>query len=74
MKQLKFRQNDFTSEAEFFENFIDKKKLAEKLSISVSAINKMMKKQKIRFHKLGRRVLFRFSEVVTDLQRRSVTS
>lgn len=57
-----------------FENYIDKKKLADKMSVSVSLINKWMKLKRIRFHKFGRRVLFKFSEVVVDLQKRSISS
>lgn len=58
----------------FFENYIDKKTLAVKLSVSISLLNKWMKERKIRFHKFGRRVLFKFSEVVMDLQKRSISS
>ncbi|MGZ3798237.1 MAG: excisionase family DNA-binding protein [Pseudobdellovibrionaceae bacterium] len=74
MKTLCFLKNDINPSSEFFENYIDKEALSEKLSISVSLINKWMKEKKIRFHKFGRRVLFKFSEVVVDLQKRSSTS
>ncbi len=51
-----------------FENLIDKKTLAEKLSFSPSYINKLMVKGLPRI-KLGRAVRFRFSEVVTFIER-----
>lgn len=74
MKRLHPPKTDNMNSSEFFENYIDKKTLAEKMSVSVSLINKWMKLRKIRFHKFGRRVLFKFSEVVMDLQKRSISS
>lgn len=55
----------------FIENFIDKRKLAEMLSLSPSSINKLMAESKIPFKKIGRSVRFRFSEVVAALERNS---
>jgi len=74
MKHLYEPNIDNRPSTEIFENYIDKKTLSKKLSISVSLLNKWMKQKKIRFHKFGRRVLFKFSEVVMDLQKRSFTS
>jgi excisionase family DNA binding protein len=51
------------------ENFYDKKRLAEKLAVSQSYVDKMMT-QGLPRYKIGRAVRFRFSEVMEWLQRR----
>lgn len=54
----------------FFENLIGKKQLAEKLSFSLSYIDKLMAQDGLPHFKIGRAVRYRFSEVVTFLERR----
>ncbi|MEK6774107.1 MAG: helix-turn-helix domain-containing protein [Bdellovibrionota bacterium] len=60
-----------TSHLLLIENLIDKAELSNKLSLSVSYINKLMKLKKIPVRKIGRCVRFKYSEVVQALERRS---
>jgi excisionase family DNA binding protein len=53
-----------------FENLIDKKQLAQFLSLSLSYIDKLMAQEAIPYFKIGRAVRYRFSEVVAFLERR----
>lgn len=53
------------------ENLLTKEMLAEKLSFSVSYINKLMKQRKIPAVKTGRSVRFKYSDVVAALERNS---
>ena len=62
------------NDGSILENYIDKKTLAEKLSLSVSYINKLMKAGKVRYYNFGRSVRFKYSEVVTDLRKWSTTN
>lgn len=59
---------------QFIENYIEKRELARRLSVSVSYINKLMKLNRIRFEKFGRAVRFKYSDVVADLQKRSLVT
>lgn len=54
----------------FFENLIDKKCLAEKLEVSESYINKLMKAEGLPYFKIGRTVRFNGSEVLAWLSQR----
>jgi predicted DNA-binding transcriptional regulator AlpA len=53
------------------ENLIDKKQLSEKLSLSISYINKLMAKGLPTAPTAGRAVRFRLSEVFAWLERNS---
>lgn len=68
---MKLPKNESIPHAQLIENLICKRELAQKLSLSVSYINKLMKQNKINYIKIGRAVRFKFSEVVAALQRSS---
>lgn len=55
--------------AELLENLIGKKQLAQKLSLSVAMIDKLMAKG-LPYYKLGRSVRFSFVDVMDFLQKR----
>ena len=57
-----------------FENYIGKVELAEKLSVSVSYVNKLMSLGRIRYVKFGRAVRFKYSEVAADLEKWSTAA
>ena len=54
----------------YFESLVDKEKLAGKLDLSVSYINKMMRVEGLPYLKLGKSVRFRVSEILSWLQER----
>lgn len=54
----------------YFESFFDKEKLAAKLNLSVSFINKLMRNEGLPYVKLGKSVRFRVSETLSWLQKR----
>ena len=55
----------------FFENYISKHELAQRLGISVSLVNKLMT-DGLPCLKIGRSVRYRFSDVTSWLHRRSI--
>ena len=55
---------------QIFENFIDRKQLAEKLSLSPSYISKLMFYEGLPHYKIGRAARYKLSEVMTFLQER----
>lgn len=61
---------DSTKESVLFENLITKNELANRLSVSVSLINKLMVETDIPRFKLGRSVRFDTGEVTAWLQQR----
>ncbi len=54
----------------YFESLFDKEKLAVKLNLSVSFINKLMRNEGLPYVKLGKAVRFRVSETLSWLQQR----
>jgi excisionase family DNA binding protein len=50
------------------ENFVTAKQLAAHLNVSVHAIRMWRKQEKIPYHKLGRSLRFRVSEVLAQLK------
>ena len=54
-----------------FENLITKKKLSEKMSLSVSYVSQLMAEEGLPHFKIGRAVRFRVNEVAVWLQKRS---
>lgn len=50
------------------ERFVTDKELAEHLCVSVHAIRQWRKQEKIPYHKLGRSLRFRVSEVLAKLK------
>jgi predicted DNA-binding transcriptional regulator AlpA len=54
-----------------FENLVTKKKLSEKMSLSVSYVSQLMVEEGLPHFKIGRAVRFRVNEVAVWLQKRS---
>lgn len=52
------------AQVELFENFITKKELAQKLSVSEGLINRLMAEEQLPHVKIGRAVRFRLSDVL----------
>ncbi len=50
------------------EKFVTADELAEHLKVSVHAIRKWRKQEKIPYHKIGRSLRFRVSEVLTAIE------
>lgn len=44
-------------------DYLTKKEVAKKMKISIGTLNNWIKDEKIPFHKIGRRVLFKESEI-----------
>lgn len=59
-----------STSSQIFENLIDRKVLANKLSLSPSYISKLMAEEGLPYFKIGRSVRFKLSEVVEFLERR----
>lgn len=62
--------NNYAVETQIFENLITKDVLAKLLSLSVSYIDKLVRKKKIPYYKIGRCIRFRVGEVVAWLRSR----
>jgi excisionase family DNA binding protein len=64
-----FKIQDSCSPMQIFENLISKKELAQKLSLSIAMIDKLMA-QGLPHYKIGRTVRFNHGQVMEHLERR----
>lgn len=57
-------------QAQFFDNLLDRKTLASRLSLSPSYISKLMAQEGLPYRKIGRAVRFSMVEVMAFLEQR----